>query len=1328
MLKNKLRIAAGVFYFFLVTHPSLADPISKAYKRAQAAGMAAAIYCNKIYKSSQHSLVTKEVKRFLKDDLDQETQVWLASKQGLKTTLWIDSFSDNKCNIDTTKFTDKGDELITLTLTQTERNKLLVKRSEAVDWKARTRCSTKAGILAEASSMDVLDNLLTKNKLFDLRQWLTSETAEKAVAYTLQTLDPSTCTSINFKDDNALDKYFDNLALIIGSDIKATKEAFYIDLNEQSEARLNEFIIKYEKAMELAQTGKYNEAISKLEKLSEKARIAKNDLSEIIVESSMAKIYLYSLKDYSTARKKIDKAVNIAKNIDNYKGDLLLDLVQTQYRAYDIDIKHLEDEKIPYQRQARLLAIQENIKGYAAFARKDQISRLVSQLVSLGNKYIDLEQIDKALDTYLMAIKIINGDKSTANQLGIEAMHPEKNMAINEQFVNYQIAYVYIMIKDKEIKNAKKFIERAIHLAKNQRPLTSKDKDDLLVYKELYLLGLVNSDASVSDDNIAKALLLSEDIYNLSSTLFGATSNKTIASLIKLAKLQGKAGKISLANNTALQALKIVKGTDTIEEIDAYLLLIEGKQDIGKMAYYASRIEKLADKIVINDDKLIEVKLVLALCYTGIGNKKRALEYANSISKQIKSKYGNESREMNLLSSILRLTGETADIIDIDAESEEDEAPLLTAFTLLSQFDELNKKRDYKEILKVSTKATSIYLKNNILLDSLYVTAQTFKAHALSKLGMHQKSVVVLENALQISERINSSETISINQVSAKLALAGTYLSLDMPEKAIKAAEDGLELQTQYLYQSMMLLPARQRNYLASHVNSQYQQVSAYGLNSTRVANALLKARLNRKGFLAEIEKEQVEKNRIGEVGIKISKEINILTNQLSSVSVTPANRERLYRERDRLEQELYTLLPVKRRDSVEINTVASLIETDGILLEFQTYFPAMSTNIEELRYLVYIVDNNSLVFTVDLGSAKVIDGLISLSLQELESSSPKAQQTLQLLSGKIISPIEKYLKGKNIIYISPDSEINRVPFSALSLEGKSLIKTKELRLITTGREIISINQNNSQNIERSFVVSNPDFDLGVSNTNSGYQTVRSKPVEWSALPGTKKEGEAILEIIDADLVTSKDATVDALKATKNKKIIHIATHAYYLSNIDQPSIELGQYVRGLNLSRSSNLNEAFRDSNPLLRSGIVLAGANKATEARENISTTEDGYLTALEISVLPWEGTELVVISACDSGLGDIQAGEGVYGLKRAIAVAGSKSSLLSLWKVDDSATAAFMKRFYEQLAKGINRNRALANVQLEFQKHPIPGWRHPNVWAAFQLSGDWRPIKFD
>jgi CHAT domain-containing protein len=138
-----------------------------------------------------------------------------------------------------------------------------------------------------------------------------------------------------------------------------------------------------------------------------------------------------------------------------------------------------------------------------------------------------------------------------------------------------------------------------------------------------------------------------------------------------------------------------------------------------------------------------------------------------------------------------------------------------------------------------------------------------------------------------------------------------------------------------------------------------------------------------------------------------------------------------------------------------------------------------------------------------------------------------------------------------------------------------------------------------------------------------------------------------------------------------------------------------------------------------------VLAGANQPAA-----DPNDDGHLTAAEILKINLKGTELVVLSACSTGQGEVRTGEGVYGLQRALTVAGARSTLLSLWKVDDAATAEFMVRFYRRLKAGEGRADALAAVQAEFRSGAVKGpsgedWSEPYFWAAWQLTGDWGPI---
>jgi CHAT domain-containing protein len=138
----------------------------------------------------------------------------------------------------------------------------------------------------------------------------------------------------------------------------------------------------------------------------------------------------------------------------------------------------------------------------------------------------------------------------------------------------------------------------------------------------------------------------------------------------------------------------------------------------------------------------------------------------------------------------------------------------------------------------------------------------------------------------------------------------------------------------------------------------------------------------------------------------------------------------------------------------------------------------------------------------------------------------------------------------------------------------------------------------------------------------------------------------------------------------------------------------------------------------PMLRSGIVVSAAESGSQAEARFSAAD--FLT------LKLNKTELVTLSACSTGLGDLHDSEGIYGLQRGVQVAGARSVLTSLWPVDDEATADWMLRYYQYLVKGRSRSDALAAVQNDFRQHTNVSWRHPYFWSGWQLVGDWQPIK--
>jgi CHAT domain-containing protein len=215
--------------------------------------------------------------------------------------------------------------------------------------------------------------------------------------------------------------------------------------------------------------------------------------------------------------------------------------------------------------------------------------------------------------------------------------------------------------------------------------------------------------------------------------------------------------------------------------------------------------------------------------------------------------------------------------------------------------------------------------------------------------------------------------------------------------------------------------------------------------------------------------------------------------------------------------------------------------------------------------------------------------------------------------------------------------------------------------------------------------------------------------MRWSRLPGSRLQGDAVRELLGGRLVTDVAARTGVIGDSKAPRVLHVASHGAFLP---RPS-QVAEIARGNRLEALEGKVSGSVD--PMLRGVVILAGANRVAGDRQ-----DDGLLSALELSRIDLKGTELVTLSACDTGTGMIEVGDGVYGLRRGIAVAGARSSLLSLWKVNDQATNVLMQQFYGQLRRGRTPEQALHYAQTFMRQHANKRWHNPFFWAAFQLYG--------
>lgn len=365
-------------------------------------------------------------------------------------------------------------------------------------------------------------------------------------------------------------------------------------------------------------------------------------------------------------------------------------------------------------------------------------------------------------------------------------------------------------------------------------------------------------------------------------------------------------------------------------------------------------------------------------------------------------------------------------------------------------------------------------------------------------------------------------------------------------------------------------------------------------------------------------------------------------------------------------------------------------------------------------RYVVYIVGRKGAPQWVDLGETAPIDELIGRFRRVLADPRGDVAALARQLDAAVFEPVRARIGGARTVFVSPDGALNVLPFAALvDAKGRFALETHRIHYLMSGRDLMHPGNIYLVKPGAPVVIADPAFGRPAKGDTAG--------LRFGPLAGTVGEAEALRKLFPkAQVLTKAAATEAALKAVKSPRILHVATHGFFLT--DLPDDVEGVRAVGVTKSDADAAPAALSSAeagNPLLRSGIALAGAN-----RPAADGGEDGIVTALELASLDLSVTKLAVLSACETGVGEIRIGDGVHGLRRALAIAGAESQMISLWKVHDEATRDLMIAFYKRLLAGESRLDALRDAQLGMLRSAER--KHPFFWAAFIVSGHWRPVR--
>jgi CHAT domain-containing protein/tetratricopeptide (TPR) repeat protein len=656
---------------------------------------------------------------------------------------------------------------------------------------------------------------------------------------------------------------------------------------------------------------------------------------------------------------------------------------------------------------------------------------------------------------------------------------------------------------------------------------------------------------------------------------------------------------------------------------------------------------------------------------------------------------------------------------------------------------------DYKSALACYRESLSIHKLAYGPRHPLYVRALNNMAAPYYHLGDFKSALALYEEALALDKGLRGER--HPHHAAALYNLAHLHLARNDHEKALPLAEKAVALTFAHLRDAAAAQSDRQQ--FAALEALRYRLHSRLSLMDAACYTHVL-------AWKGSVLMRQRQRRLFSALSVnpktrEAAEELQAVTCRIAALSSSmrpaPEELDELTRRQERLQVRLSGLSAdahAFRAKPLTPEAVAKALPAEAALVDYLIYvrsgFKSKDGRPRSERHLVaFVTRRGKPTARIDLGRSDKAEGLIRDWVASLARG--KTATALGAEVKKLIwSPLEKHLEGARVLLISPDGALGTALFAALpgKKPGTFLIEDVALAAVPVPQmlpEVLKPHDGKTREKPSLLLVSDVNYDRATPGTGDAS---RGAPFgacrSWSNLPATRKEADEIKARFQAlfkggavtDLRKSTATKARARAALAKARYAHLATHGFFTPGptpdaAAEPTLGLfgPQDAAGWH---------------PLLLSGIVLAGANR--EPKEG----EDGILTALEVSEMQLPRLQLVVLSACETGLGTAAAGEGLLGLQRAFQVAGARTAVASLWSVDDRATQAMMAEFYKHAwdeKSPLSKAEALRRAQLALLKGTIADGKlrglgkkgeklpkgevrlPPLYWAAFVLSGDWR-----
>lgn len=857
-----------------------------------------------------------------------------------------------------------------------------------------------------------------------------------------------------------------------------------------------------------------------------------------------------------------------------------------------------------------------------------------------------------------------------------------------------------------------------------------------------------------------KSFLFASEEHEISCTLYGKEEIGYAKSLNSLALNNLELGNYENFFNQEREVLNIYENIEGRNTLAYATILANLAGAYSRQGKYAKAIQYQAESLTIKEPYMGKEHLdyqnemmLLANWYKEIGNYQEAVRITTEILNSLEDKeditrkyhyikrlndlgeihldFGHSNKALETHQKAFQL------LVNLNGTNTPEYARSLTFLSYYLS----NNNEDFKKALETEKEACLIYqtfheknsyhseyiLSLNKLSQYYFILNEKGKARALNKKAIKISKEVYGDNYSKMDQLLENSFLLSVKT-------KGEYPNwskLQITKKSEKSFEELVNWETIRLKKNLSELTAKERaQYFKQFTNLFYKDIAALSIGSKRLILILYNSILFSRGLLLnsdiQIDKLIQESNDSTLLNTYYSFKSNKVN--LKKLYATPVKDRKL--KVDSLESVTENLEKILIQKSQAYGNYISKLETD-----YHDVQAALTDKDIAIEFIQFPIDSIWCITALILKKGmKVPEYKLLFTESKLEEIPPTDYYTTTRLYQLIWEPFQKYLKNVKNIYFVPDGILHNTAIEYLPVDGQTLMSDKyNLYRLSSTREVASKKERKVSN--KAILFGGLEYDADFTDNNpASFDSAKIRLSDVSHdrtmgdslscrggvqyLDGTEIEVENIANAMSKNkiphqLFTNIAGTEEAFKQLSGgeNNILHIATHGFYWN---QQEVNLRQQKLSF-LNYGNSENEGYAEERTLTRSGLLFSGANHILRNEYIPSNREDGVLTALELSQLDFRNLDLVVLSACQTGLGEIK-GDGVFGLQRGFKKAGAQTLLMSLWKVNDEATQILMTEFYQYLSQGSKKYDAFIKAQQYLRIYQNGKYDKPEYWAAF------------